>query len=251
MSQPIYQRVLLKLSGEVLGGEAGQGIERSALDAVCREITGAAELGVGIGIVIGGGNILRGASGHGATFERTRSDRMGMLATVINSLALEDALEAQGTRARVLTTTPMPTLAETFTVERARELLAAGWVTLFAGGTGHPFFSTDTAAAFRALEIGAQALLKGTKVDGVYDRDPRLDPQARRFTRLTHAEAIRRELHVMDLTALSLCMEHRLPIHVFQLLTPGTARKLLLGEGVSTIITAEDAPAMDPAKPAA
>jgi len=241
MSSPIYRRVLLKLSGEVLGGEEGRGINQLALEAVCREIADVAGLGVQVGVVIGGGNILRGASGQGAAFERTRSDRMGMLATVINSLALEDALEAQGVPARVLASTPMPTLVEAFTVERARELLAAGWVVLFAGGTGHPYFSTDTAAAFRALESGAQAMLKGTKVDGVYDRDPQRFPDARRFTRLTHAEAIARNLKVMDLAAWSLCLEHRLPIHVFRLLLPGTARRLLLGEEQGTVITMEEA----------
>ena len=239
MSGLLYQRVLLKLSGEILGGELHLGIDRTSLDVVCGEIKEVADLGVQLGIVVGGGNILRGAGQSGAAYERTRADRMGMLATLINSLALEDGLEALGVEARVLSSVPMVPLTEAFSVERARELLKHGVVAIFGGGTGHPFFSTDTAAALRALEIGAQVLLKGTKVDGVYDRDPMLFPDARRFERLSHREAVRRELRIMDLTALSLCLEHRLPIQVFNLLEGGSARRVLRGEPLGTLVAAE------------
>ncbi|MDY0060713.1 MAG: UMP kinase [Myxococcota bacterium] len=236
-SQACYRRVLLKLSGEVLGGERGSGLEPAALAMVCQEVLAAAELGVQLCLVVGGGNILRGGSGTGSTFERTRGDSMGMLATVINALALEDVLQRHGRRARVLTATPMLPIAAPFSASRARTLLDEGWIVLAAGGTGHPYFSTDTAAALRALEIEADALLKGTKVDGVYDRDPKKHAEARRLSRLSHQEAIAQQLQVMDLTALSLCQQHRLPIHVFQLTRPGELERLLRGEAIGSVVS--------------
>jgi len=233
---PRYRRVLLKASGQVLAGGKPAGLDPGALALMTDEIVAGASLGVEIGVVIGGGNILRGGSGTGLSFERTRGDRMGMLATLINALALEDALEKRGLRAQALSSVPMVPFAEPFTAARARELLASGAVAIFGGGTGSPYFSTDTAAALRALEIGADALLKGTKVDGVYDRDPERHPDALRYDRLTHREALDRRLGVMDLTALSLCAEHDLPIEVFALLEPGSLRDTLLGTGRSTLV---------------
>ncbi len=232
-----YGRILLKASGEVLAGGRGQGLDAAALDRMADELAAAAALGVQLGVVIGGGNILRGGSGTGLAFERTRGDRMGMLATVINAMAMEDALLRRGTPARVLTSTPMRPLAASYSVEEARATLDQGVVALLAGGTGHPFFSTDTAAALRALEIGAEALFKGTKVDGVYDKDPARHPDARRFAQITHQDALERRLGVMDLTALSLCSEHALPILVFDLTSPGALCRVLQGEALASLVS--------------
>lgn len=230
MIQPRYSRVLMKLSGEVLAGPQRHGLDPDAVGRVCRELARVVELGVQVGVVVGGGNILRGAQGGALALDRTRGDRMGMLATLINALALEDRLEQMGVAARTLSATPMVPMAEPFTAQRARALLDEGVVTLFGGGTGHPYFSTDTAAALRALEIRAELLMKGTKVDGVYDRDPARFSDARRLEQVTHQEAIEQALGVLDLTALSLCKDHALPIVVFRLLDEDTGRRLVLGE---------------------
>ncbi len=236
MGAPVYQRVLLKLSGQILGGEAGMGLDPEGIDLVARQVAEVVRAGAQVGVVLGGGNILRGKAGTGAKFERTRADRMGMLATLINSLALEDRLQDLGVPGKVLASVPMEPMVEPFRVDRARELLDSGVVVIFGGGTGHPYFSTDTAAALRALQIGAQVLLKGTRVDGVYDKDPERYPDAVRFDRLSVAEALARGLEVMDATALALCQENGMPIRVFDLLQPGTALRVVLGEAVGTSV---------------
>lgn len=232
-----YRRVLIKLSGEALGGK---GVETDAYDpSVCRtiakEIAAIRKLGVQIGIVIGGGNILRGGSARGIL--RVSADAMGMLATVINSIAMRDFLEEAGCPVRVFTSVAIEGIGDRFSAHKARASLAAGTVVIIAGGTGNPFFTTDTAAALRCAEIGADVLIKATKVDGVYDRDPVKYPGAKKFPRLTHADALARNLRVMDATAFSFCMENAIPIVVLQLFKPGNMYNCITGRQVGSIVT--------------
>lgn len=232
-----YRRILLKLSGEALAGtrEKDRTLDPAVCAKIAREIADVRSKGVEIGIVIGGGNILRGASAQG--MPRVTADTMGMLATVINSLALASFLEQEGCSARVLTAVSTPGAGEYFTPEKAREYLAKGKIVIIAGGTGNPFFTTDTAAALRCAEIGAEVLLKATKVDGIYDSDPVKKPWARKFDRLTHAEALSRKLKVMDATAFSFCMENNIPVIVFKLAGNGNLRKCIEGKKVGTLVT--------------
>jgi uridylate kinase len=231
-----YQRVLLKLSGEAMAGEQKFGLCPKTVRAVAREIRGVWELQVQLGVVIGGGNIFRGVAASAQEMDRAQADYMGMLATIINSLALQDALEKEGVPARVMSAISMRQVAEPYIRRRAIRHMEKGRVTIFAAGTGNPFFTTDTAATLRATEIGAQALLKGTKVDGVYDRDPMVDPQAKKFDRLGYMEVIQRSLKVMDTTAITMAMEQHLPIIVFKLMETGNMKRLILGQHVGTVV---------------
>lgn len=236
-AKPVFSRVLLKLSGEVLGGEAGTGICPEAVQGMAEQICEVRELGVEVVVVIGGGNIFRGLSGSERGIERATGDYMGMLATIINSLALQDALEKLGAPTRVQSAIAMSQIAEPFIRRRAVRHLEKGRVVIFGGGTGNPFFSTDTAAALRANEIGAEVVLKATKVDGIYDSDPKKNPQAKRFDRITYIEALQRQLKVMDSTAFSLCMDNKMPIVVFDFFKPHNMRRVVLGEKVGTLVT--------------
>lgn len=233
-----FKRILIKLSGEALGGEAGVGICPDFVHDMATQIREVRELGVEVIIVIGGGNIFRGLSGSERGIERTTGDYMGMLATVINSLALQDALEKQGVAARVQTAIAMHQIAEPFILRRAKRHLEKQRVVIFGAGTGNPFFSTDTAAALRANEMGAEVILKATKVDGIYDSDPKKNPKAKRFTHITYLEALQRQLKVMDSTAFSMCMDNKMPIIVFDLFKPHNLRRVVLGEKVGTLVTA-------------
>ncbi|HOY58334.1 MAG TPA: UMP kinase [Verrucomicrobiota bacterium] len=232
-----YKRVLLKLSGEALGGEAGTGICPEVVHHMAGQIREVRELGVQIVVVVGGGNIFRGLSGSVRGTERATGDYMGMLATVINALALQDALEKQGVPTRVQSAITMAQVAEPFIRRRAVRHLEKGRVVIFGGGTGNPYFSTDTAAALRANEIAAEVVLKATKVDGIYDSDPKKNPDARRFSQITYQEALQRRLQVMDTTAFSLCMDNRMPIIVFNFSQPHSIRRVVLGETIGTVVT--------------
>src|SRR5947199_7074602 len=213
--KPRYSRILLKLSGEALGGEAGVGICPEAIHDMARQIGEVRELGVQVVVVVGGGNIFRGLRGSERGIERATGDYMGMLATVINALALQDALEKKGIPTRVQSAITMAQVAETFIRRRAVRHLEKGRVVIFGGGTGNPYFSTDTAAALRANEIGAEVVLKATKVDGIYDSDPKKNANAKRYAQVTYSEALQKQLKVMDSTAFSLCMDNKMPIIVF------------------------------------
>ncbi|WP_300726597.1 UMP kinase [uncultured Rikenella sp.] len=227
-----YKRILLKLSGESLQGKQGYGLDPEVLASYAAQIRAVAEAGVEVGIVIGGGNIFRGMTGVGKGFDRVRGDQMGMLATVINSLALQSAIENAGGRACVLTSIPMgPVGAGIYSKFRALELMREGYVVIIGGGTGNPFFTTDTASALRGVEIEADVLLKGTRVDGVYTADPEKDPAAVKYDRISFAEVIEKRLKVMDLTAFTMCMENRLPIIVFDMDTPGNLERVLAADG--------------------
>lgn len=234
---PKYRRVLLKLSGEALGGEGGSGICPEVVHGLAGQIREVRELGVDVAVVVGGGNIFRGSVGSERGIERATGDYMGMLATVINALALQDTLEKIGVATRVQTAIAMSQVAEPFIRRRAVRHLEKGRVVIFGGGTGNPYFTTDTAAALRANEIGAEVVLKGTKVDGVYDRDPKTDPNARRFERIAYVEALQRRLKVMDATAFSLCMDNRIPIVVFSFAQPHSFRRVVLGEPIGTVVS--------------
>ncbi|MDZ7373834.1 MAG: UMP kinase [candidate division KSB1 bacterium] len=234
MGLPIYRRVLLKLSGEALMGDRGLSIDPDVVARIAQEIKDVRELGVEIAIVIGGGNLFRGLSASARGMDRVTADYMGMLATVINALALQDQLERFDVPTRVLSAIKIEELAEPFIRRRAVRHLEKGRVVIFASGTGNPFFTTDTAAALRAVEIDSEAILKGTKVDGVYDSDPLQNPDAKRYEHLTYMEVVKRRLKVMDTTAVTLCMENNLPIIVFNLKVPGNLRRVLLGENVGT-----------------
>ena len=231
-------RVLLKLSGESLGGPSGKGIDSECLTGFAKEIAQAAKAGHQIAIVNGGGNIFRGLQGLGKGFDRINGDRMGMLATVINSLGLACALRSEGVKAEVFTATPMSPIAHYYRREDAVALLEEGGVTLIAGGTGNPFFTTDSGAALRALEIGADALLKGTRVDGVYTADPEKDPTAVKYDELTFTKALSDHLKVMDATAFALCEQGPVPIIVFNIGIKGSLGRLLNGEKIGTIVHA-------------
>jgi uridylate kinase len=229
-----YRRVLLKVSGETLAGEKKFGLCPETLQAIAREIKPTRAYGVELAIVVGGGNIFRGLAATAMGLERTVADYMGMLATVINALALQDALEKEDMPTRVMSAIAMHEVAEPYIRRRALRHLEKGRILIFAAGTGSPYFTTDTAAALRAAEIGAQALLKGTKVEGIYDRDPLLDREARMLQRLTYFEVLERSLKVMDSTAVTMSMEQNIPIIVFKLLEPGNMLKVILGQEVGT-----------------
>jgi len=232
-----WSRVLLKVSGEAFAGEAGYGIDGGVVAGIARDIVGvAADTGVEIAIVVGGGNIWRGMTGAGAGMDRAQADYMGMLATVINALALQDVLEQQGQATRVMSAIQMAQVAEPYIRRRAIRHLEKGRVVIFAAGTGNPFFTTDTAAALRGSEIGAQVVLKATKVDGVYSADPNKDPKATRYSTITFDEALGRNLQIMDATAFALCRDQRLPIKVFNISKPGALRRVVLGEDEGTLV---------------
>jgi len=235
--QSRYRRILLKLSGEALGGETGVGICPEAVHDMARQISEVRELGVEVVVVIGGGNIFRGLAGSERGIERATGDYMGMLATVINSLALQDALEKVGVATRVQSAITMSQVAEPFIRRRAVRHLEKGRVVIFGGGTGNPFFSTDTAAALRANEIGAEVILKATKVDGIYDSDPKKNPKAKRFSQITYLEALQKQLKVMDSTAFSLCMDNKMPIIVFDFFRAHNLKRVVLREKVGTLVT--------------
>jgi uridylate kinase len=232
-----YKRVLLKLSGESLCGESGHGINSTALFSIAREIKAAYDGGAQMGVVVGGGNIWRGAQDRGEAIGRVTADYMGMLATIINALALQDALEHAGVPTRVQTAIEIQKLAESYIRRRAIRHLEKGRVVIFAGGTGNPYFTTDTAASLRAVEIEADALLKATQVDGVYSADPRIDKKAKKLSNVKFMDAIRDRLRVMDTTALTLCMENKMPIVVFDLHVKGNIARAVKGEKVGTTIT--------------
>jgi uridylate kinase len=233
------RRVLLKLSGEVLAGGAGHGIDAGAIGRVAEEIEQGTEGGTQLGIVIGGGNIVRGTTAAGEGFDRATGDAMGMLATVINALALQDALEHRGLSTRVMTALEMRSLAEPYIRRRAVRHLEKGRVVILAAGTGHPYFTTDTAAVLRAVELGAHVLLKGTKVDGVFNEDPRGNPAAVRYDQLSYLDAINQRLSVMDMTAFTMGMDHRMPLVVFNVTGPGNLVRALRGESVGTRVAVE------------
>ena len=233
---PIYKRVLLKLSGESLMGAQKYGLDTAVLNSYAEQIKAVVENGVQVGIVIGGGNIFRGLSGVKKGFDRVKGDQMGMLATVIKSLALQTALESEGAKAKVLTSIRMEPVGELYTKSKALELMAEGYVVIIAGGTGNPYFTTDTASALRGVEIEAEVLLKGTRVDGVYTADPEKDPTATKFSEITFDEVYDRKLKVMDLTAFTMCKENNLPIVVFDMDTPGNLNKIINGEPIGTVV---------------
>jgi uridylate kinase len=235
---PAYKRVLLKLSGEALMGEQTYGIDPAVATQIAREIGEIQAMGVQTAVVIGGGNIFRGVAASARGMDRATADYMGMLATVINALALQDALEQQGVVTRVVTAIEMRAVAEPFIRRRAIRHLEKGRVVVFGAGTGNPYFSTDTAAALRAMEIKAEVILKATKVDGIYDADPMLKPSATRFDRISYLQVLEQGLTVMDATAISLCMDNRLPIMVFNLRTPGNIKRAVSGEPVGSLVTA-------------
>lgn len=237
--KPVFKRVLLKLSGEALGGEQGYGIDPNTIDSIAREVKGVMECGVELALVIGGGNIFRGLAASSKGMDRASADYMGMLATVINSLAMQDALEKVGVDTRVQSAIAMQEVAEPYIRRRAIRHLEKGRVVIFGAGTGNPYFTTDTAASLRAMEIGAEAILKGTKVDGVYSSDPKKDPTAVKFPRLSYLEVLKKGLQVMDATATSLCMDNSLPIIVFDITTPGNVKKVVCGEAIGTIVKGE------------
>ncbi len=236
-SRAKYHRILIKLSGEALGGDAGLGICPEAIHDMARQIQQVRQMGVEVVIVVGGGNIFRGLQGSRRGIERATGDYMGMLGTVINALALQDALEKLGVATRVQSAITMSQVAEPFIRRRAMRHLEKGRVVIFGGGTGNPYFSTDTTAALRANEIGVEVILKATKVDGIYDSDPKKNPKAKRFTRISYIEALQRRLQVMDSTAFSLCMDNKMPIIVFDLFRPGNLRRVVIGEKVGTLVT--------------
>ena len=232
-----YNRILLKLSGEAMGGADGQGLDSEVIKSYAVEIAKAVKAGVQIGIVVGGGNIFRGMSGVKEGFDRVKGDQMGMLATVINGKAIGIFLEEQGVKAEVFTPHPMEPFARHFSKDRAMEVLRGGGVAIFTGGTGNPFFTTDSAASLKACEIDADALLKGTKVDGVYTADPKKDPTATRYERLTFDKALADNLKVMDQTAFTMCKENDIPIEVFDMTDPVNLMRLLSGENVGTVVS--------------
>lgn len=237
MTKSPYKRILLKLSGEALMGTQGHGIDLTVIDKIASEIKEICDHGLQIAIVIGGGNIFRGLSAAAKGMERASADYMGMLATVLNALALQNTLENKGVATRVQSAIEMRELAETYIRRRAVRHLEKKRVVIFAAGTGNPYFTTDTAAALRAMEIGADVIMKATKVDGVYSADPVKDPSAVKFDRLSYLDVLQKNLKVMDATAISLCMDNNLPIIVFNLNVPGNIRKIVAGEPLGTLVT--------------
>ena len=236
MNPPQYRRILLKISGEMLAGDQGYGIQPSILDNLASEISDVMTMKVEVALVIGGGNIFRGLAASASGMERASADYMGMLATLLNALALQNALEAKDIATRVLSAIEMRQLAEGYIRRRAIRHLEKKRVVIFAAGTGNPYFTTDTAAALRAMEIGADVILKGTKVDGIYDADPVTHPEAKRFTTLPFLSVLNKNLKVMDATAITLCMDNNLPIIVFDLTKPGNIRRLLEGQTIGTLV---------------
>ena len=231
-----FQRILLKLSGESLAAGAGFGIDTQRLTDYARQIKEIHDMGVEIGIVIGGGNIFRGLSGSTKGFDRVKGDQMGMMATVINSLALSSALDAQNVKNRVFTSIRMEPVGEFYSKWRSIEAMKRGEVCIFSGGTGSPYFTTDTCSALRGIEIEADVMLKGTRVDGVYTADPEKDPNAEKFSEITYDEVLRRGLRVMDITATAMCMENNLPIYVFNMDVLGNLKKVMEGEDIGTLV---------------
>ena len=237
IARPAYRRIVLKLSGEALAGNQGYGIDPPVLERMAAEIRDVTTLGVQVAIVIGGGNIFRGIAASAGGMDRATADYMGMLATVINALALQDALEKAGLQTRVLSAIEMRAVAEPYIRRRAIRHLEKGRIVIFAAGTGNPFFTTDTAGALRAVEIGADAIIKATKVDGIYSADPQRDAQAQRLARVTYIDVLNRGLQVMDSAAISLCMDNKLPIIVFDLTRSGNIKRIVLGEPVGSIVS--------------
>jgi uridylate kinase len=236
LPKPLFKRILLKLSGEALVGDMDYGISPSVVHKVALEVKEVRDLGVEVGIVIGGGNIYRGVAASARGMDRASADHMGMLATVINSLALQDALEKIGTFTRVMSAVEIRQVAEPYIRRRAVRHLEKGRVVIFAGGTGNPYFTTDTAAALRAMEVKAQVILKATRVDGVYDTDPLIHKKAKKFEKLSYIEVLQRGLKIMDGPAISLCMDNHLPIIVFNLTEKGNIKRVVLGQKIGTII---------------
>ncbi|AMD93601.1 UMP kinase [Desulfomicrobium orale] len=236
MDELRYRRVMLKLSGEALAGEQGFGIEPKTIQSICRELAEAASLGVQLSLVIGGGNIFRGVSVSSKGMDRASADYMGMLATVMNALAVQDALEKQNISTRVMTAIDMKEVAEPYIRRRAIRHLEKGRVVICAAGTGIPYFTTDTAAVLRAMELKCDAILKATRVNGVYDKDPEKHPDAVMYTRLTYLEVLQQRLGVMDSAAISLCMDNKMPIGVFNLFVPGNIKRVVMGEDIGTIV---------------
>lgn len=231
-----YQRVLLKLSGEALAGHDGSGINTEVIQQIARDIKAAHDTGVEMGLVVGGGNIFRGVAASIAGMDRASSDYMGMLATCINSLALQDALEKQGLDTRVQTAIEMAEIAEPYIRRKAIRHLEKGRIVIFAAGTGNPYFTTDTAAALRAMEINADVIIKATKVDGIFDKDPLKYPEAVKFDKITYIDVLSKGLKVMDSTAISLCMDNHLPIITFNLTKPGNVSRVISGEAIGTLV---------------
>jgi uridylate kinase len=236
LPKPLYKRILLKLSGEALVGDLDYGISPAVVQKVALEVKEVKDLGVEVGIVIGGGNIYRGVAASARGMDRASADYMGMLATVINSLALQDALEKMGSFTRVMSAVEIRQVAEPYIRRRAVRHLEKGRVVIFAGGTGNPYFTTDTAAALRAMEVKAQVILKATRVDGVYDTDPLIHRKAKKFDKLSYIEVLQRGLKIMDAPAISLCMDNHLPIIVFNLTEKGNIKRVVLGQKIGTII---------------
>jgi uridylate kinase len=239
MGREAYNRVLLKLSGESLAGDQGYGIDPLTLTTIASEIKEVVDSGVQLALVIGGGNIFRGLAASSKGMDRASADYMGMLATVINSLAMQDALEKQGVSTRVQSAIAMQEVAEPYIRRRAVRHLEKGRVVIFGAGTGNPYFTTDTAASLRAMEINAQVILKGTKVDGIYTADPKKDSSAEKISKLSYIDVLKKGLQVMDATAISLCMDNNLPIIVFDLTTAGNIKKVICGEEIGTIVQGE------------
>jgi uridylate kinase len=236
MAKPEFKRVLLKLSGEALAGDQGYGIDPLTITTIAGEVKDVIACGVELALVIGGGNIFRGLAASSKGMDRASADYMGMLATMINSLAMQDALEKVGVDTRVQSAIAMQEVAEPYIRRRAMRHLEKGRVVIFGAGTGNPYFTTDTAASLRAMEIGAEAILKGTKVDGVYSADPMKDSTAVKFQRLSYIDVLKKGLQVMDATATSLCMDNNLPIIVFDITTHGNVKKVVMGESIGTIV---------------
>lgn len=240
MDKPKYQRVLLKISGEALAGGAGRGIDFAFAHQVCQVVKACVAHGVQVGLVVGGGNFWRGVKDGGGNMERTRADQMGMLATVVNSLALQDVLEQQGQSARVLTSVPMGPVGELYSRPAADRFLQEGTVVIFAGGTGNPYFSTDTAAVLRAAEIQADMILLAKNIDGVYSADPKKDPSAVKYDAISYDQVLADHLQVMDLTATSLAMENHIPVMIFALADPENILRAVMGEKIGTIVEEEN-----------
>jgi uridylate kinase len=236
MADPVFRRILLKLSGEALLGSRGFGVDAETVHRIAQEVRDVHQMGVQVAIVVGGGNFIRGVAASAQGVDRVVADHMGMLATIINGLALQDALEACGSVTRVVTAIEMREVAEPFIRRRVIRHLEKGRVVVLAAGTGNPYFSTDTAAALRAMELKADVILKATKVDGVYDADPKKVPGAKMFTQITYLDVLSRGLGVMDTTAISMCMDNSLPIIVFNLNTPGNLQRVVLGEKIGSLV---------------
>lgn len=236
MKEPVYKRILLKLSGEALAGKQGTGINTATIKQIAQDVAEAHKTGVQIGLVIGGGNIYRGVAASAEGMDRASADYMGMLATCINSLALQDALEKEGVPTRVQTAIEMAEIAEPYIRRRAIRHLEKGRLVIFGAGTGNPFFTTDTAASLRAMEINAEVVMKATKVDGIYDKDPAKHSDAKKFDKISYIDVLNRGLQVMDSTAISMCMDNKLPIISFDLTQPGNILKAVLGENIGTLV---------------